>query len=440
MGVVYLGIAEGIGGFERLAAIKMLNPEHREREQYVHMFLDEARIGARVQHPNLVSVQEIGEHEGELFIAMDYVHGETLAKIIKRHDDLRRPLPLSFISEVGICVADALHAVHRSGVIHGDISPQNILVGYDGIVRVTDFGISHTADNMFQQQSVLRGKIGYLAPEQLLGAKQEAWSDLYSLGIVLWETCTSMRLFPSDVAPQIAVAHRLATFDKIDGPDKHRPDLPAELVAIVQKALASDPKHRFQDARTMGSALRSFQIEHCPSVCSDRFEEFMHELFADRIAKRRLDSLLPDDELSEVYHAAALSNAGSLYDQPPPEVQVAPVDEPIVAAPAPLAEPLLTPVLTSDLTHHAEPITGVYTIRRNRKWIPLVVSFVFTAAILALAGIPTREKAPEPPPAKVVVAKKPEAPKPKHRHRAKRVRTPLIKQRKVPLLFEADDL
>jgi eukaryotic-like serine/threonine-protein kinase len=431
MGVVYLGIAEGLGGFERLAAIKMLNPEHREREQYVTMFLDEARIGARVQHPNLVSVQEIGEHEGELFIAMDYVHGETLAKIIKRHDDLGRPLPLPFIAELGICVADALHAVHRSGVIHGDISPQNILVGYDGIVRVTDFGISHTADNMYQQQSVLRGKIGYLAPEQLLGAKQEPWSDLYSLGIVLWEACTGRRLFPSEIEPSLAVAHRLATIDRIDSPEVHRPDLPIELTAIVQKALVSDPKLRFQDARTMGTVLRSFQIEHCPSVCSDRFEEFMTELFKDRIAKRRLDSLAPDDELSEVYHAAALlPGAAAMYDQPPQ------------GAEAPLAEPVLTPILRTDADDPEVPVTGVYSIRKNRKWIPLVISFVFTIAILVLAGIPTRDKPIEPPPAppKIELAKKPAVSKPRPRGRHKRSTPPAVPQKKAPLLFGADDL
>lgn len=259
MATVHIGRLLGPEGFARTVAVKQLHPQFARDPEFVAMFLDEARLAARVRHPNVVSPLDVVALEAELFIVMDFVQGESLSQLRKLTK--KTPVPPSIASSIVLQMLLGLHAAHEAtnergeplNIVHRDVSPQNVLVGVDGQARVVDFGIAKAATRLqTTDDGKLKGKLGYMAPEQLRLEPQDRRADIFTSGIVLWELLTGRRLFPP-VAPGAAV-ERILNYVP-EGPSKLVPELSAALDEVVTRALRSDRDERFQTARCMAEAL-----------------------------------------------------------------------------------------------------------------------------------------------------------------------------------------
>src|SRR5688572_5161089 len=204
MATVYLGRSGGVGDFQRLFAIKMIHDNLCEIPEFVSLFLNEARIAARIHHPHVAAVYDIDIEDGRYYLSMDYISGETLQLALQMTWNNDLPFPLEIAAHVVACAADGLHAAHELrddegdplGVVHRDVAPQNIILGYDGIVRVMDFGIAKALDRVsLTDPGTLRGSVPYMAPEQVNRQTIDRRSDIFALGVVLWETTVGKRLF-----------------------------------------------------------------------------------------------------------------------------------------------------------------------------------------------------------------------------------------------------
>jgi eukaryotic-like serine/threonine-protein kinase len=261
MATVHFGRLRGGAGFARTVAIKRLHPHLTEEPDFVSMMIDEARLVARVHHPNVVPTLDVVAVDGELLIVMEYVQGESLGRLLSLESARRRPIPLPIVSAIISGVLHGLHAAHEArsdrgeplGIVHRDISPQNVMVGVDGVSRVIDFGVAKAAGRLqTTREGVVKGKVPYMAPEQVSGKPATRSTDIYSVGIVLWETITQRRLFRAeDEAHLIA----LVLAGAADPPSRYVPDLPGALVAITMRALARNPDERFATAHEMALVL-----------------------------------------------------------------------------------------------------------------------------------------------------------------------------------------
>ncbi|HEX3596904.1 MAG TPA: serine/threonine-protein kinase [Polyangiaceae bacterium] len=266
MATVYLARLMGEEGFSRTVALKQLHPHFSRDADFVDMFLDEARMLSRIRHPNVVSPLDVVMQDGELFIAMEYVHGETLSRLVSPGTSM----PPAIASGIMTQVLVGLHAAHEAlgeggqpmDIVHRDVSPQNILVGEDGVAKVVDFGIARALlRNHTTEVGLLKGKLGYMAPEQLRFEAVDRRTDLYGAAIVLWELLTGQRLFATD-SPAAARVQVLG--GKIPKPSSVVPSLPADLDDFVMQALSANPSGRFLTARAMAGALG--QAVHPASV------------------------------------------------------------------------------------------------------------------------------------------------------------------------------
>ncbi len=322
MASVFLGRALGLAGFEKLVAIKCIHPQYARERSFVEMFLDEARIASRITHPNVCSVFDVGEEGGVYFIAMDYLHGESLASTMRAiaRDDLPDARWQALACAIAADAAEGLHAAHElrgAGgellqVVHRDVSPQNVFLGYDGTVRVVDFGIARAVDRLHKTLSgVVKGKVAYMAPEQLRSEDVDRRADVWALGVVLWEMLTRQRLFRRDSeGKQI----RAVLEDEIPAPSSLTP-CPPELDAIVLRALARDRDARWQTARELGRDLRKHLASEGAFVSTAEVSEHMEQLFA---RERRDKEALIERTRRGVVHSGVPDT--ERMDRPPADV------------------------------------------------------------------------------------------------------------------------
>jgi eukaryotic-like serine/threonine-protein kinase len=261
MATVHIGRLLGPVGFSRTVAIKRLHAQFAKDPDFVSMFLDEARLAARIRHPNVIGTLDVVALEGELFLVMEYVPGESLARLWRTTFDTGRTIPLPIVSAILVGVLDGLHAAHEAtddndeplGIVHRDVSPHNILVGSDGIARVLDFGVAKAAGRLQSTHNgQLKGKISYMAPEQVQGTVDRT-SDVYSASVVLWEALTGKRLFFAETQAK-TLANVL--YPRVEAPGKIVRSISPELDAIVMRGLDPNPAGRFASAREMGQALQ----------------------------------------------------------------------------------------------------------------------------------------------------------------------------------------
>lgn len=285
MATLYLARIQGPKDFEKLLAIKKIHDHLASEQEFLDMFLDEARIAAKIDHPNVATIFDLGNVGRGYYIAMEYVHGQTLGDILLHTFHDPRRFPWTHAARIVADTASGLHAAHTLtnsqgkplNVVHRDISPHNILISYEGHVKVVDFGIAFAAEKLCQTEvGVVKGKSSYMSPEQTEGGYVDHRSDIFSLGIVLFESVTLSRLFSgaSDAATLLAVreAH-------IPSPRSRNPEIPEELEAIIYKALARDPAHRFQSVQEMADRInRLLQTTSCP-VGALQLKELMTDLF-----------------------------------------------------------------------------------------------------------------------------------------------------------------
>ncbi len=299
MATLFLSRIRGPQNFEKLIAIKKIHDHLSKEEEFVDMFLDEARISAMIHHPNVVQIFDLGSIDGAYFIAMEYVHGQDFAQLLRAV--IRTKNETYGWAYAARLVADAaagLHAAHELtdaegkplGLVHRDVSPQNILVGYDGHVKVVDFGIAYAAEKISQTGvGTLKGKASYMSPEQSRGQRVDRRSDVFALGILLFESVCMKRLFREE--SEAATLLRVGAAD-VPRPRSIRPDLPAELERIILKALAKTPDERFDSAADLQQALEQLLVSKGTVVGPTQVAQLMKELFHDR--KRIRDGQIRD--------------------------------------------------------------------------------------------------------------------------------------------------
>ena len=261
MAQIFVAVHQGLEGFNRVVAVKRVLPNLTGSSEFVQMFLDEARLAARLEHPNIVRTYEFGVEAGRYFMVMEYLAGEDLNAVLNCAARLRQRLPIPFIVEVMSRVCAGLHFAHELadsagrplGLVHRDVTPGNIVVTYFGEVKLIDFGVAKATTNVVHTKAgMIKGKISYMSPEQLRGRAIDRRSDVFSVGVVLWELLAGVRLFArnSDAATMYAVID-----DPIPSIRTRRADVPDELIAIVDRALARDPEARWATAEDLQLAL-----------------------------------------------------------------------------------------------------------------------------------------------------------------------------------------
>jgi serine/threonine-protein kinase len=263
MATVHLGRILGVGGFERIVAIKVMHPHLATDPQFVGMFLDEARLAARVRHPNVVGTIDILEDELGLFLVMEYIEGPSLTSLIRAAQKRAAPITLGVQLRIFLDALAGLHAAHELtdaqgellNLVHRDVSPQNILVGSDGIARITDFGVARARSRITTTQGhEVKGKMAYLAPEQVRSEPVDRRCDIYSAGVILWGLLTGRRMIRADndgaIVAQILAAAR-------PSPRKVNPQVPPGLDAICLSAIALDPAQRPATAADFAEAIET---------------------------------------------------------------------------------------------------------------------------------------------------------------------------------------
>ena len=282
MAEVFLAAQRGPEGFERTVAVKRILPHLADQTQFVDMFMDEARLAARLSHPNIAHIYEWGRVEDAYFIAMEYIDGIDLSAVIL---DTKTLIPLEHAARVAADVCGGLHYAHAQkapdgsplGLVHRDISPQNILVSFDGVVKVVDFGIAKAAFHINRTQpGVVRGKYTYMSPEQVEGKPLDGRSDIFCLGIVLYEMCTGDALFPRTDALK---AMRQIRAGQIPPPKRGDRPLPPGLERILRKALAKKPDDRYRTAGEMQMDLEEYLRSTTLISTSIRLGEYITERY-----------------------------------------------------------------------------------------------------------------------------------------------------------------
>jgi eukaryotic-like serine/threonine-protein kinase len=261
MASVHLGRMLGRGGFGKTVAMKRLHAQYGRDPEFVTLFQDEARVTSALTHANIVMTLDVLEELNELYLVMEYVHGASLSQIHRRLAE-QNPVPLRIGVGIIAAMLDGLHAAHEAtdengeplNVIHRDVSPQNVLVSFQGVAKIADFGIAKAAGRVHSTgDGSVKGKISYMAPEQLLGTPITAQTDIYAAGIVLWEMITGRRLIDfSSTAENMRAVLDLV----IEAPSEISSDVPRELDKVVMRAVERTPENRFVSAKEMGTALR----------------------------------------------------------------------------------------------------------------------------------------------------------------------------------------
>ena len=262
MATVYKAMIRGAAGFQRPVAIKHIKPEYRAIKNYIDMFIEEARVGAELAHPNIVQVHDFCTEAGSYYLVMEWVEGVDLGGLIKYYRDNGQLVPWPLVVAIGIGTLRGLGAAHErvtpdgqpAPVIHRDISPHNVLLGINGVVKLSDFGLAKARDRAASMTApgTVKGKLSYLAPEVTFGKPNSVQSDLFGVGSVLWETLTSERLFDGKTDIEIFKKIRVC---KIPALTEYRDDLPAALLAVLDVALAPDPANRYGHAEEFAQAL-----------------------------------------------------------------------------------------------------------------------------------------------------------------------------------------
>lgn len=306
MSEVYLACVVGPGGFNKLTVIKQIKTDLAEDPDFVTMFLEEARLAARLSHPNVVQTNEVGQDAHRYFIAMEYLEGQPYSRILNRLGR-DRGLPLGMSLRILCDVCSGLHHAHELTdydgrpleVVHRDVTPHNVFITYQGQVKIVDFGIAKAMNSSLETRTgVLKGKVGYMAPEQARGERVDRRADLFSVGVMLWEAAVGRRLWKG--LSEVAVLHRLL-HGEIPRPREMRPDISDRLESIIMGALAVDRDHRYPTAAALQADLEELIDGPGMRTTVRDIGQVVAQAFADDRAKLRQ---IVDHQLG---HAQALS-------------------------------------------------------------------------------------------------------------------------------------
>jgi serine/threonine-protein kinase len=292
MAEVFLGVHKGLEDFLKVVVIKRVLPHFNSNEDFVRMFVDEARLAARLDHPNIVRTYEFGEVAGQYFTTMEYLPGEDLGKALNKLIARQQTMSVHLAAGIVAQVCAGLHFAHQLtdtagrplNLVHRDINPANIIVTYGGEVKVIDFGVAKTNSNVKTIAGTIKGKLAYMSPEQLLSRGVDQRSDVFSTGVVLWELLARRPLFVRD--SEAATLYAIMN-DPIPEPSRYRPDIPYELDAIVMRALARTPIDRFDSADEMRSALETFLAHQSEKYDARVVARMLEDLFGSTRAQAK---------------------------------------------------------------------------------------------------------------------------------------------------------
>jgi serine/threonine-protein kinase len=405
MAEIHVAKQTGVEGFEKLVVIKKILPQFARDPHFVKMFLNEARLAARLSHPNVVHIYDLGYANGVYYIAMEYIHGENLSGVTYACRQQKRTIPLEHALKMVSQICEGLHYAHSKtdvrgkplGIVHRDVSPQNILISYEGVVKLVDFGVAKAATRYDEdtRAGLIKGKLAYMSPEQISGEQMDSRSDIFSLGIVLWELCTGRRLFgrfePAVILQKIAET-------EVPPPSKVNRRVSSQLDSIIMRSLQQDRDRRYQSTFQLHMAIEEFMKKQGLSSSTLHLGRFMRTLF-----RKKLED---DEKVRE----AEISGAGleaELFDDLEPTKEASSgakaIEELFPTAPPTTSEREPVEVDDSD-------ILGAPKKRRWGVWIFIllllaalgIVGYRFHPQIMSfIEGLTAKEeptKKPEPPP------------------------------------------
>jgi serine/threonine protein kinase len=288
MAEVYKAKQVGAEGFERPVAIKRILPHIARDPNFIAMFQAEAKLAVQLQHGNICQIYQLGRHEDSFYIALEYVDGRDVGAVLDYHQKQNRGIPLPQACYIIMRACEGLDYAHNKkdnagkplNIIHRDISPPNLLISYEGEVKLIDFGLAKAVGSSIQTQAgIIKGKLAYMSPEQVRGSQLDARSDVFALGIVFFELLTARRLFRRD--------SDLETFDavrqcKVPRPSEINQAIPATLESVLLTALARNPDERYASAGAFHAALRDFVLRERMTFRGDQLGEWMRKMFPPR--------------------------------------------------------------------------------------------------------------------------------------------------------------
>jgi serine/threonine protein kinase len=299
MAEVFLARRPGPDGFEKRVALKRILPHLAKQPDFVAMFLDEAKLAAGLAHPHIVQIHDFGRDGDAYYLAMEYVCGEDLSALWRRANELHAPLPFADVATILVAACEALHHAHERGIVHRDVTPANLIISYDGTVKLVDFGIAKSQAAASRAQTsvgTLKGKVPYMSPEQARAKRLDRRSDLFSLGVVAWELLTGKRLFQRRSELDTLRAVQMSDVPPIASV---RADVPPVLAAAIETALEPRAEDRWDSAADMAHALLAWLGAAGETPSKTRLAATMARLYGADAATRRLAAVTtPSDATS----------------------------------------------------------------------------------------------------------------------------------------------
>jgi serine/threonine-protein kinase len=319
MADIWLAALKGVEGFRKPLVLKRILREHSQRSAFIQMLIQEAKVCSQLKHNNIVQIFELGQVSGEYFIAMEYVAGWDLLRVLFQASTLRKPLPLELVLHVCIELARGLEHAHTAtdvngkplGVVHLDLSPSNVLLSRDGTIKLTDFGVARA--NFERGVNALsgsqRGKLAYMSPEQVAGASIDHRSDLFALGIVLYEMLTLKRLFKSHSPVKTMANIRAAD---IETRLARHPEIPESIATILRRAISADLGTRYETAGQMADDLTAALFDHGQHVSGGAVGRFLQEMMAEEPTRKSNTIRQPTRTMSESWHQALVTRTNAI--------------------------------------------------------------------------------------------------------------------------------
>jgi serine/threonine-protein kinase len=395
MAELYIARQQAMGGFEKPVVLKLLQPRYAEKPSVVTMFLDEARLAAKLNHPSIVHVYDVAEEGGMKYIAMEYIDGETVADIVKQGLAVGNYLPLEHAVHLVAQTAAGLAYAHERRepdgrvlrIVHRDVSPTNILVSYEGQTKIVDFGIARAQDELREESGILPGKASYMSPEQIRGLGADYRSDIFALGIILYELTLCQRLYRG--APE-AVMRRIVD-ENITPPTAIRRDYPPALELIVMRALEKRPEDRYQSAEAMRHELEEFLDDSGLRTGNRRVSLYMNELFPS--ATGRSAGAGGRGALPEPHQGPAgaeeldFDRRAPLSMRMEPAEEAAPAARPTSSAASSARSPAVAPRPTSPAPPTVAVAPKPATTQRSMSWLIIAAFIVIGVAAMVIVTL-----------------------------------------------------
>ena len=306
MAEVFKAKVVGVEGFERIVALKRILPHIAEDEEFITMFIDEAKIAVQLQHANIAQIFDLGKVDDAYFIALEYVQGATCAAFLMTCASMHQTMPLPQVCYVIMQVCEGLDYAHNKrdaqgralNLVHRDVSPQNVLIGYEGEVKLIDFGIAKAAGKASKTQAgILKGKFGYMSPEQVRGLSIDRRSDIFAVGIILYEMLTGERLFVGE--SDFSTLEKVRNVEVVP-PSSFNSQIPEQLERIVLKALAKDLEDRYQNALDLHDDLQAFLYSVGKFSSRKDLSVWMKRTFSAGLAVEEVPEIAASEDIEEI--------------------------------------------------------------------------------------------------------------------------------------------